>query len=330
MTATPDHTTAARYGATATGPSEITPKGYWQIAKRIAARFSKDRLGLVAAGVAFYALLALFPGLTALVGVGGLFISPSELSAASESLAVALPEAAQEIVMGQLAELSANSANGLNLATIFGIALAIFSASKGVSNLMVGLNIAYDEEEERGFVRLQVTVLALTAFAVAASLAAIILLAVLPAAFALLPLPASLEEILTIVRWPVLFALVAAAFTVFYRFGASRRPAKWRWVAPGGVAAVVIWIAATLAFSIYVGSFGTYSETFGALAGVVILLLWLWLSSLAVLLGAVIDAELEAQVAPDSTTGAPRAMGKRGASKADTCEAGPDDGQTTA
>ncbi|MBY4892869.1 YihY/virulence factor BrkB family protein [Rhodobacteraceae bacterium N5(2021)] len=326
MSATSDRDTATHYGATARRPTDITLKGYWQITKRIAGRFKEDRLGLVAAGVAFYALLALFPGLTALVELRGLFISPAELAETSESLAIALPDAAQEIVMGQLTELSNNASSGLSLAAIFGIGLAIFSASKGVSNLMVGLNIAYAETEERGFIRLQLTIFALTAFAVIASLTAITLLAVLPAAFALLPLPSRLEDIVSIVRWPVLFALVAAAFTVFYRFGASRRPAKWRWVAPGGVSAVVIWIAASLVFSIYVQTFATYSETFGALAGAVILLLWLWISSLAVLFGAVIDAELEAQVAPDSTTGAPRDMGDRGATKADICQAGPDNG----
>lgn len=308
-------------GHDASTPMQFDGRNLWQAAKRAAARIGRDRIGLVAAGVAFFALLAIFPGIAALLAIAGLVVDPEQVASMLESSTTALPPAAREILMGQVREVAGDGASGLNLAAIAGIAVAVYSASRGVANLIAGLNVAYEEEETRGFLALTALTLALTLFLLVAISVVIAALAVLPAVLSVVGQDETFTTVIEIARWPILLVVAATLFTVLYRLGPSRRAARWRWLAPGGALACMVWIAATAGFSWYVETLGSYAETFGALAGVIVLLLWLWLSAFAVLTGAVVDAELEHQTACDSTVGMARPMGERGAVKADSCAA---------
>ncbi|AHM05118.1 ribonuclease BN, putative [Roseibacterium elongatum DSM 19469] len=303
---------------TARRPSQFGLADLKQAAQRVITRTGRDRIGLVAAGVAFYALLALFPGITALVALAGLILDPGDIIAPLENGTAALPPAAREILLGQVRDVAGGASASLNLAALAGLALAIYSASRGVANLMAGLNVAYEEEEARGFFALLALTLMLTLFLLITLSLVLAVFAILPAILALAGDRPALAMAAEIARWPLFFLMGALIFSTLYRFGPSRRAARWRWLAPGGLLACAFWIAGTAGFGWYVETLGSYAETFGALAGVIVLLLWLWLSAFAVLFGAVVDAELEHQTRHDSTVGPDRPMGARGAVKADS------------
>lgn len=305
-------------GHDAPTPMHLGWRGTWDAGKRIAARIGEDRIGLVAAVVAFFSLLALFPGITALVAIAGILLEPGTVTEQLETATTAVPDAVQTIILSQVEAVAGAESNGLSVAALTGLALALYSASRGVSNLIAGLNVTYAEDEDRGFVKMIFVTLALTAFLIVVLALALAIVAVIPTALSLLGERPALQTLAQILRWPLLLLIGAGAFTVLYRYGPSRRAARWRWLAPGGVVACVMWLAASIGFSWYVETLGTYTETFGALGGVIVLLLWLWISAFAVLLGALIDAELEAQTRRDSTIGEERPMGARGAVKADT------------
>lgn len=202
--------------------------------------------------------------------------------------------------------------------TVF-LGFHFYSASRGVANLIAGLNVAYEEDEARGFFQLLALTLALTLVLLVTMSVSLAVVAIIPAVLSIFGDWRALATVAEIARWPILLIVGASVFTLLYRYGPSRRPARWRWLAPGGMLACVLWIAGTVAFGWYVQTLGTYAETFGALAGVIVLLLWLWLSAFCVLMGAVVDAELEHQTTLDSTVGPDQPMGQRGAVKADTC-----------
>lgn len=309
---------AAR-GARARSPWRIGARGLLEALKRAGLRLLPGEIGLVAAGIAFFGLLALFPGIAALVAIAGILLDPAIVTDELQATLAALPEGAQTILADQVRTVTATGESGLGLAAVGGLALALFWASRGIANLLAGLNLVYDETEARGILHLVALNLALTVFVILVVILALVLVAVIPALLALAGDAPLLERAAGLLRWPVLILVGALAFSVLYRYGPSRRNARWRWLAPGGLAACVLWAAATAGFGWYVETLGRYGETFGALGGVIVLLLWLWLSSYAVLVGGLIDAELEAQTGRDSTVGPDRPRGARGAVKADAC-----------
>ncbi|MEM7677074.1 MAG: YihY/virulence factor BrkB family protein, partial [Myxococcota bacterium] len=268
--------------------------------------------------VAFYGLLALFPAITAILGIAGLIMDPQDVTAQFETLAAFMPQQAADIILGQAQEVAGSEQAGLGLAVIIGIAVALYSASKGVGSLMEGLNIAYDEEETRGFVRLTLTRLILTVFLAGGMVAAISATLVLPSILSIINFGPTTEMLIGLARWALLFTMTIAGIAVLYRHAPDRKAATWRWLSPGAVLACFLWLAASIGFSIYVANFATYNESFGALAGVVILLMWLWISTFVILFGAEVNAEAEAQTRIDTTVGQDMPMGARGAVKADT------------
>lgn len=312
-------------GQAAEHPRDIPARGYMEIAMRVYKRVNRDQLGLIAAGVAFFGMLALVPALTALVAMGGAFVDPGQIVTEAEAYLTALPEAARDIVQGQMVELASADSETLSIAAILAWAFAIYSSSKGMANLISGLNVAYEETESRGFFALKARIMVLTVFALLTGLFALGVVAALPILVEAVFRSTVLTEAMLILRWPMMLCIASLAFTVIYRFGPSRRQARWRWIAPGGILAVLIWVAATIGFAWYVQTFGTYNETFGTLAGVIVLLLWLWLTAYSILLGATLDAEMEAQTGKDSTVGEELPIGQRGAIKADSCVAGSTD-----
>ncbi len=305
-------------GLHADRPQEIPAPGWRQVLRRAWQETKRDQVPLLAAGVAFYSFLSLFPAMIAAVTVYGLVADPETVARQSEEVARALPSDAASVVTGQMEAISQSPEGSLGLGLLTALVLALWSASGGVGNVITAVNIAYDEEETRGFLKRKALALGLTLGAIVFVVLAVALVAVAPA---LLDARADAPPVrwgLEAARWLFLLAAVMVALGVVYRYAPDRENAKVRWVSVGAAVATVIWLLASLGFSLYVDNFGSYGETYGALAGVVVLLLWLWLTTFIVLLGAEINAEAEQQTIKDSTTGPEQPLGQRGAVKADS------------
>lgn len=304
-------------GREAVSPEDIPPVGWLDIAVRVWNAVQRDHIDLIAAGVAFYGLLAIFPAITALTALSGLVVEPVEVSRQLELIKNFLPQEASQIILAQAADVAGSENTGLGFAFVIGLGIAIYSTSKGMASIMEGLNVAYDEVEKRGFIALKARTLAMTLLLVLAFMMGIISALLLPVVFSYLALPEWLERVLSSARWIILGFLTVTGLSFVYRFGPSRTDAKWKWITPGAVIACLLWLAASYGFSVYVSNFASYNRTFGSLAGVIILLMWLWISAYIVLLGAELNGEMEAQTKRDSTVGPDRPMGERGAVKAD-------------
>ncbi|HYD57219.1 MAG TPA: YihY/virulence factor BrkB family protein [Burkholderiales bacterium] len=304
-------------GRSAERPQDIPSRGWWDILKRVGRQLSKDRISIIAAGVAFYALFAVFPGLAALVSIYGLVFDPQQVAAQIQALEAFLPPEAAEILVQQLGDVSSSERSSLGLAAVGGILVALWSASKGVKTLMEALNVAYHEEEKRGFFRLNATALVLTLGAVLSAIVAIALIVALPAIITFLGLGRVAEILIGLGHLLLLGALMVFGMAVVFRFGPSRKEAKWRWVSPGALSGTVLWLAGSALFAVYVRNFANYNETYGAMGAVVILLTWFLLTAYAILIGAELNGEIERQTAKD-TTESGKPLGGRGAYAADT------------
>jgi membrane protein len=313
----PDRFGHAR-GREARAPKEIPARGWKDILWRVKDQIKQDRLSIIAAGVAFYGLLAVFPGLIALVAIYGLAFDPAQVEQQAAAIGKLLPPQAADILLGQLHDLTTTSSTALGFGAIAGIVLALWSASAGMRTLMEALNVAYDEEESRGFVGYYGTALLLTLGAVLGLIVAIALVVALPVALQFFGLGEALKWLVAIAVWPVLLVAMLVGLAIVYRFGPSRAKPRWRWVSWGAVAATLLWIVGSVLFSVYVTQFGSYNETYGSVGAIVILLMWFLLSSYAVLIGAELNAEMERQTRQDTTAGREKPMGGRGAYAADT------------
>ena len=304
-------------GRDAGRPMAIPTKGWKDIAWRLKSEISSDNVGLIAAGIAFYGLLAIFPAITALMALAGLLYQPEELVAALEGVGKVVPPDVSEILLTQAQSVAGGQDAGLTFGLILGIALALWSASAGVGSLIQGLNVAYDEQETRGFIRLKLMTLAMTISMILGVLIAAMLIIVVPIVLAFVTIAPGMETLVQILAYVPMALIFVSGVVILYRWGPDRSPAKLRWLTPGAIAASLLWVVASIGFSIYVQNFGSYNETFGSIAGVIVLLMWMWLSAYVVLLGAELNSEIEAQTARDTTTGAREPMGHRGAKKAD-------------
>ena len=269
------------------------PRSIWSIAAAAWRRFQRDNVSLVAAGVAFYVLLAIFPALAAFVSIYGLFADANTIQEHVQAAMAVMPAQGAELLGDSLHSLVSQQRTSINLALITGSALALWSARAGASALMTGLNIAYEEEEKRSFLVQQAIALALTLGGLIFSAIAIGAVALIPAILNVLPLEPLMRSALAIGRWPLIAVLMTLALAVIYQVAPCRGHRRWRWITWGAGIATILWIAGSALFSIYVAHFGSYNATYGSLAAVVILLLWFWLSALLVLLGAEIDAEID-------------------------------------
>ena len=263
----------------------------WSVIDRI----GRDNVTMVAAGVAFYALLAIFPALAAVVSLYGLVSDPSEVSRQIGALAYLLPPEALKLITDGLQSFVSKSNSQFNIALVTGLVLAVWSARAGMTAVMTGLNIAYEEVERRSLLVLNVTALFMTLAAVVLSMTIVFAIGVIPAAVSLLSLPPKLATVIGLVRWPILALVILVGFAVLYRFAPCRRDAHWQWITWGSSIATAFWISGSVLFSYYVGHFGSYDATYGSLGAVVVLLLWLWVAALFFLMGAEIDAELHAR-----------------------------------
>ena len=310
-------------GGKAERPTEIPARGWLQVVKRGWKEAKADQVPLLAAGVAFYAFLAIFPALIAVVSIYGLFADPATIANQLNSMTAALPgrSPADHHRPGHRTELA--SLRPWASASSSRVVIALWSASAGISNLLTAINVAYDEEEKRGFVKKRLLSLGLT-------LAAIVFMVIILGLVAVLPplLQGRIRD------WGVALdppdrrlagascVLVAVALAILYRLGPDRDAPRMSWVSVGAVVATVMWLVASIGFSIYTSTFGNYAKTYGVFAGIVVLLFWLWLTMYAILLGAEINAESEQQTVEDTTKGEEEPLGERGAVKADSVPSG--------
>ncbi len=315
----PDHRQAGR-GRHARRPGRIPWAGWKDIAHRVVREILRDNLYLVAAGVAFYWLLALFPALAVVVSAYGLISDPLQVQQQLVAMSQVLPGATVQVIGDELRTLATAPATALSLGAVIGTLISLITAMWGTMALMTALNIVYDERETRSFFRLYGLALLLTAGALLFSVFALLLVAAAPAYLQVAGNAVShlVQFMINIGRWPILATVMIAALAVLYRYGPSRRHAKWRWISVGAVLGTLLWLLASAAFSLYVSEFQTYNKTYGSLAAFVVLLMWFYITAYVILLSAEIDAEIEHQTTVDSTVGPDRPMGERGAFVADT------------
>lgn len=304
-------------GRHADSPGEIPAAGWRDILWRAWKEFNADKVLNVAAGVAFFGVLAIFPGMAAFVSMYGLF---GDIGGAQRQLAAltgVLPADSLTFIGTEMARIASNKTSSLSLTFVFSLLLSIWSANAGVKGLFVGLNIAYEEQEKRGFVKLNLISLSftlLTLLFLALAMAAMVAAPVVMQAVYLDPK----SRLLAALRWPLLLLVVMAGLSLVYRFGPSREHARWRWITFGSGVAAFGWLIVSILFSWYVGAFAHYDVTYGSLGAIIGFMTWLWLTATVILLGAELNAEVEHQTATDTTTGAPAPMGLRGARMADT------------
>jgi membrane protein len=307
----------AERGRAADTPTQIPSLGWKDILWRTYEEFGKDRILSVAAGVTYYALLALFPAIAALVSIYGLFADPVTIEQHLNALSGVLPGGALDIIREQVKRIASQGSGTLGVSFVIGLAISLWSANAGMKAVFDALNIVYDEEEKRGFFALNLRSLAFTLGAIAFVILALGGIVVLPVVLDYIGLGSGTEWLLAIARWPVLLAVVVLGLAVLYRYGPSRDKAEWKWVTPGGIVAAVLWLVVSMLFSWYVSNFGSYNETYGSLGAVIGFMTWIWLSTTVVLTGAEINAEMEHQTAKDTTEGPRKPLGTRGAQMAD-------------
>ena len=305
-------------GQQASSPLEITWRGWWDIVRRVVNNVSRHDISLLAAGVALFMMLSIFPALNVGVSLFGLFSSPGNILSQVEPLRQLLPEQAFTIFTDQLTELTSTDEATFSLTLVMSLLVWLWVARKGAMAVIKACNIIYREEEKRPFWNLLLMSLLFTVVGIFSFVILALLAILVPVILSMIPLGEKLETLLRTLRWPILAVMFIIILECVYRFAPNRKNAKWRWVSVGSIIATLLWLLASIGFTVYVQNFSSYNETYGAIGSVIILILWFYLSAFVVLLGAEINAEIELQTEVDSTVGEDKPMGQRGAYVADT------------
>lgn len=309
---------AADNGRNAATPAQVPLSGWKEVALRTWKEASKDNVGLVAAGVAFYGFLALVPLLGAIVITYGFIAEAQTVVSHFQALTKVLPAQVATLIGDMLLSAVQSSGGKKGLGLVLALVIALWGARNAAGSIVTALNIAYEEEEKRGFLKVTLISLAMTLGAVLVALLAIGATTLLGALHHLFPETGPVAIILwKVVSYVLLAAAAAAAIATLYRYAPSREKAKWTWITPGSLFASLAWLLLTLAFGFYVTNFGNYDKTYGSLGAIVVLLTWMYLSAYVLLFGAELNSELEHQTARDTTPGAERPLGQRGAWAAD-------------
>lgn len=305
-------------GRDAEAPQDIPAKGlrdvFWRVVKAIMA----DRVTLIAAGVTYFMLLSLFPALGALVALYGFVADPTAIMAHIGFLAGVFPPGSFDLIMNQLTSLTQQATSTRSLAFFGGLLVAIWSANSGMKALFDAMNVAYQEDEKRSLVRLNLLSLGFTFCALVVAIILIAAIGVLPAVLKYLWLDDWQEFLARLARWPFIILVFGCGISMIYRYGPSREEAKIKWLSWGVVFSTLLWLVASVLFSFYLENFANYNATYGTLGALIGLMVWVWISVVILIVGAEINAELEHQTRKDSTTGSPKPMGERGAYVADT------------
>ncbi len=313
-----------RYGKTADDPRKVPLRGWWEVIKRVVDQVTQDHVPVVAAGVAFFSFLSIFPAIAGFVILYGLVADPATVTSQLEPVRDLVPKEVFYLLSAQLQQVSGAAGGTLGFGLLLSLSLAIWSSAKGSSALLSAMDIAYNEPHREGLIRPRLTALGFTIAGLAFAVAAVGLLGVVPAAVALMSVPEPFAGIVLGVRWVLLAGIVLVGLGLLYRYGPNRRSPQFRWVTPGSILATAVWMAASWGFSFYVSNVSDYNETFGTLGAVVILLLWLYISAYIICLGAELNSELEHHTDADTTVGRWRPMGERRAYVADNITSPPD------
>jgi len=305
-------------GRDATSPAEIPATGWKDIRWRVYANIGDHRILALAAGMTYYSILAIFPALAALVAIYGIFTDAGSIAKHLDDVSGFVPGGAIDVAREQLTRMSSKSDRALGLTFLLGLVISLWSANAAMKSLFDTLNIVYGEREKRGFFRLNAISLSFTIAGIVFVLSALAAVVAVPVLLNYLHLSNFSDLLIRIVRWPAMFIALALAIACIYRFGPSRAAPRWHWISWGSSAAALLWLGASALFSWYAANFGTFNETYGSLGAVVGFMTWLWISAIVILLGAELNAEMEHQTARDTTTGAPKPLGARGARMADT------------
>lgn len=305
-------------GRDAVRPVSIPRHGWRDIAWRTYEEMNRDQLSLVAAGVTFYVVLALFPAIGAFVSLYGLVSDPATVQEHLSSLSGFLPGAILDIVSGELERVTSGDSSTLSFTFVGGLLFALWSANKGVASLFDSMNVVYEEPETRGFFKRTALTLAFTTGAIVLLIVLLNIMIVLPNVLGLLGLSGVGKALVAVLPVVLAVLLVGAGTALIYRYGPSRQPARWRWVSLGTVVATLGWAVTSGLFTWYLANFADYSATYGSLGAVIGMMMWVWLSAYIVLIGAELNAEIEHQTAEDTTTGPGAPLGGRGARMADT------------
>jgi membrane protein len=273
---------------------------------------------VVAAGVTFYSVLALFPAIAALVALYGLFADPITITTNLDSIAGFVPGGAVEVIRDQITRVASQGRTTLGLTFLAGLGALLWSANAGIKSLFDALNLVYNEPEKRSFIWLNIISLTFTVLAIVFALVAIGVVVVVPIVLDFMGLRGATELVIKIGRWPALLIVVSMALAFLYRYGPSRQKPRWRWITWGSAVAAVSWLAVSILFAWYAENFGSYNKTYGSLGAIIAFMFWIWLSIIVVLVGAELNAETEHQTVRDTTTGTPKPLGARGATMADT------------
>jgi membrane protein len=308
----------ASRGRQAEVPKDIPPRGWLDIAWRVIKRFGSDNVSLIAAGLAMYGLLSIFPALAVLVSIYGLFATPADVVSQMNSFASFLPPGAWDIISRQLQSIASQGQGALSAGVAVGAVLSLWSARSAMSSLMTATNIAYNEREKRGIIMQTLLSLLFTLGGVVGFLIMLLLGVLIPVVLQALGASQVVQIATDVARWALLWALIALALAVIYRYAPAREHASWRWVTWGSAIAATLWLIASVGFGLYVRNFGSYGKTYGALGSVIVLLMWFYISSVIIVLGAEINAEMERQTKKDTTVRGGAPLGERGAYAADT------------
>lgn len=301
---------APEHGRRAKRPRETPWRRWWDLTVRVKDGLSRDNASLMAAGLAMYGLLSVFPALTATISIYGLFVTPAQVVHEISGFAGQMPPAVWDLLRTQLQDVASHQHGTLSVAAGVGLLVALWSASSGMSSLMTATNIAYGEREQRGFLAQTVIALLMTIGTVLGFIIMLALAFAVPVVLGMLGTNRVLHIVGEVVRWLLLWWFAVLALAIIYRLASARARPHWHWVTWGSGIAATLWLLGTVLFTLYVRlSFASYEKTYGALSGVVVLLMWFYLSSFLIVLGAEINAELERQAVKDTTTAAPVPMG---------------------
>jgi membrane protein len=298
------------HGREAATPSAIPAVGWKDVLLRVYTNVSKHRILALAAGMTYYTILAIFPAIAALVAIYGLFSDPTTIARHLDQLGGFLPGGAIDVAREQLTRVASKGSQTLGLTFLIGLCISLWSANAATKSLFDTLNVVHDEEEKRGFVKLNAISLGFTVGGVLFVIAALASIVAVPIILQYVGLPNAGDLLLRIGRWPAMYLILTFALAVIYRYAPSRETPRWRWITWGSAIAALLWLIISGAFSWYAANFGQFNQTYGSLGAIIGFMTWLWISAIVILLGAEIDAEREHQTAPDTTTGHPKPMGR--------------------
>ena len=311
------NSSADKRGHNAEKPKQIPKKGWKDVASRVKDQLTKDHVFLLSAGIAFYFFLAIFPAIAAALSIYGLIMEPAQVEQQMGQVANILPEQAHQMISNILERQSEKPESTLGWSLVLSILISLWSANKGTKAVFEGVNITYNEIDERGFFKLTAVTLLFTIGGIIIGFIAITMVVAFPALIDKIGLPSTLETIIQLLRWPILALIVMFALAAVYKVAPYRKSPEFKWISWGAIIATVFWLAGSLLFNLYVKNFSSFDETYGSFAAIIILMLWFFLTAFIILLGAEINSEMEHQTSRDTTTGEDKPTGKRGGYHAD-------------